>query len=65
MSASGRLDGLDVLEPAVADPVQAGPIWDGLNALGCTVAQGYFLSRPLPADELTPWLERRRDAPGS
>jgi EAL domain-containing protein (putative c-di-GMP-specific phosphodiesterase class I) len=65
VSASGRLDGLDVLEPAVPDPVQAGPIWDRLSALGCTVAQGYFLSRPLPADELTPWLERRRDAPGS
>jgi diguanylate cyclase (GGDEF)-like protein/PAS domain S-box-containing protein len=51
----GRNLGLEV----VAEGVESGPIWDRLSALGCTVAQGYFLSRPLPADELTPWLERR------
>jgi PAS domain-containing protein len=46
----------------VAEGVETGPIWDRLTALGCTVAQGYVLSRPLPAAELTPWLERRRHA---
>jgi diguanylate cyclase (GGDEF)-like protein/PAS domain S-box-containing protein len=54
----GRNLGLEV----VAEGVESGPIWDRLTALGCTVAQGYYLSRPLPADELTPWLERRRGA---
>jgi EAL domain-containing protein (putative c-di-GMP-specific phosphodiesterase class I) len=52
----GRNLGLEV----VAEGVETGPIWDRLTALGCTVAQGYFLSRPLPADELAPWLERWR-----
>jgi diguanylate cyclase (GGDEF)-like protein/PAS domain S-box-containing protein len=51
----GRNLGLEV----VAEGVETGPIWDRLTALGCTVAQGYFLSPPVPADELTPWLERR------
>lgn len=27
-----------------------------LRALGCGVAQGYLMSRPIPADELTAWL---------
>ena len=53
----GRNLGLEV----VAEGVESGPIWDQLTDLGCTVAQGYFLSPPVPADELTPWLQRRRD----
>jgi len=52
----GRNLGLEV----VAEGVESGPIWDRLSDLGCTVAQGYFLSRPLPADQLTPWLEQRQ-----
>ncbi len=30
-----------------------------LKDLGCDVAQGYFFSRPLPADEMTDWLGDR------
>jgi len=56
----GRNLGLEV----VAEGVETGPIWDRLTDLGCTVAQGYYLSRPLPADELTPWLERRANGAG-
>jgi|GEM_PF-5022412 len=26
--------------------------------MGCDKAQGYFLSRPLPADELVDWLKQ-------
>ena len=51
------------LDEVVAEGVESGPIWDRLSDLGCTVAQGYFLSRPLP-DQLTPWLAQRRAAPG-
>ena len=35
-----------------------------LRALGCTSAQGYFLSPPLPPGELSAWLRERRAARG-
>jgi EAL domain-containing protein (putative c-di-GMP-specific phosphodiesterase class I) len=53
----GRNLGLEV----VAEGVESGPIWDRLSDLGCTVAQGYYLSRPVPAAEIVPWLERRQN----
>ena len=40
----------------VAEGVENKEIWDRLAALGCDAAQGYYLSRPLPAEELTRWL---------
>jgi diguanylate cyclase (GGDEF)-like protein len=36
----------------VAEGVESREIWDALRALGCSLAQGYFISRPVPADEL-------------
>ncbi|MFZ0974954.1 MAG: EAL domain-containing protein [Solirubrobacteraceae bacterium] len=48
--------GLDV----VAEGVENEKVWDRLRALGCTAAQGYYLSRPVPAAELGPWLFARR-----
>jgi diguanylate cyclase (GGDEF)-like protein/PAS domain S-box-containing protein len=48
----GRNLGLTV----VAEGVESRGIWDRLRALGCTVAQGYFLTRPVPPEELTDWL---------
>ena len=41
----------------------ASPTLERLRELGCTLAQGYHLSRPVPAEELEAWLERRRAAP--
>ncbi len=52
----GRNLGLEV----VAEGVETEAVWNRLNALGCTVAQGYFLSRPVPPDELRSWLAERR-----
>jgi diguanylate cyclase (GGDEF)-like protein/PAS domain S-box-containing protein len=43
----------------VAEGVETEQAWDELNQLGCTLAQGYYLTRPVPADELTQWLRRR------
>jgi diguanylate cyclase (GGDEF)-like protein len=40
----------------VAEGVEAVGAWDQLARLGCDVAQGYFISRPLPADELEAWM---------
>jgi EAL domain-containing protein (putative c-di-GMP-specific phosphodiesterase class I) len=48
----GRNLGLRV----VAEGVESESIWNRLGELGCDVAQGYYLRRPAPAAELTPWL---------
>lgn len=41
----------------VAEGVENQETWDRLVTLGCDEAQGYYISRPLPADELTRWLK--------
>jgi EAL domain-containing protein (putative c-di-GMP-specific phosphodiesterase class I) len=46
----------------VAEGVETSEVWSQLAELGCHSAQGYFLARPLPAEELTPWLRERLDA---
>ena len=51
----GRNLGLEV----VAEGVEDASTWDALASLGCDVAQGYFLSRPVPAEELGKWLAGR------
>src|SRR3954447_5513075 len=40
----------------VAEGVENAETWRLLRALGCDVIQGYHLSRPLPPEEITPWL---------
>jgi diguanylate cyclase (GGDEF)-like protein/PAS domain S-box-containing protein len=52
----GRNLGLDV----VAEGVESKQVWERLKALGCTAAQGYYLSRAVPAAELQTWLLKRR-----
>ena len=42
----------------VAEGVEDLETWDLLTALGCDVAQGYFISRPLPPRILSDWLAR-------
>ena len=49
---------------AVAEGVEDEASWAMLREFGCTLAQGYLLSRPLPAAELTRWL-RERDSEAS
>jgi diguanylate cyclase (GGDEF)-like protein len=43
----------------VAEGVESQEIWDALRAQGCSLAQGYFISRPVPADELAQVLDAR------
>jgi diguanylate cyclase (GGDEF)-like protein len=52
----GRNLGLDV----VAEGVETYEVWAKLNELGCKSAQGYYLSRPVPPDQLSAWLHARR-----
>jgi diguanylate cyclase (GGDEF)-like protein len=43
----------------VAEGVEDLMAWDALAQLGCDLAQGYYLSRPLPAAGLENWLTLR------
>jgi EAL domain-containing protein (putative c-di-GMP-specific phosphodiesterase class I) len=40
----------------VAEGVEDGPTLDVLRELGCDIAQGYHIGRPMPARELESWL---------
>jgi diguanylate cyclase (GGDEF)-like protein len=50
--------GLDV----VAEGVESETILRNLSELSCDIAQGFYLSRPLPAAELDGWLAARASA---
>jgi diguanylate cyclase (GGDEF)-like protein len=47
----------------VAEGIETRAVWDRLSELGCDTAQGYLLSRPLPADELSVWLRAHAGEP--
>jgi len=42
----------------VAEGIESGPIVDKLLELGCFRGQGYFIARPMSADDLAPLLAR-------
>jgi len=44
----------------VAEGVEDHAAFTKLTHLGCDQAQGYFMSRPVPAAELDQWLSNRR-----
>jgi diguanylate cyclase (GGDEF)-like protein/PAS domain S-box-containing protein len=46
---------------SVAEGVEDGPTWEVLSALGCDMAQGYFISPPLLGEEVLPWLATWKD----
>lgn len=39
----------------VAEGVESQKDWDFLKELGCDIAQGYFIAKPMPADEFYDW----------
>ena len=41
----------------VAEGVETASAWEALHHMGCDAAQGWFLSKALPADEATTWLQ--------
>ena len=40
----------------IAEGVEDIETWNQLTALGCDSAQGFYLSRPMPADQFAEWL---------
>ena len=42
---------------AIAEGVESQAHWDLLRELQCDAAQGYFISRPLPAHDFVEWLK--------
>ena len=40
-----------------AEGVEDRATWERLAALGCDLAQGYYIARPLPSEEFGPWLD--------
>jgi diguanylate cyclase (GGDEF)-like protein len=48
----------------VAEGVETPEVWRRLSDLGCETAQGYLLTRPLPAVDFTAWMAERAVAVG-
>ena len=48
----------------IAEGVETEEIYDALADLGCDIAQGYYLSAPLPPDEFTAWAGARNAEQG-
>jgi predicted signal transduction protein with EAL and GGDEF domain len=55
----GRNLGLEV----VAEGVETVEAWERLKALGCTIAQGYYLSPPMAPERLGEWLRAKTARP--
>ncbi|WP_374379279.1 EAL domain-containing protein [Dongia sp.] len=39
----------------VAEGIESNEDWNIVAQLGCDIAQGYFIAKPMPAEELAPW----------
>jgi EAL domain-containing protein (putative c-di-GMP-specific phosphodiesterase class I) len=47
---------------SVAEGVEAEADWDLLHRLGCDVAQGYYVGRPMSEGDLGKWADRWKSA---
>jgi diguanylate cyclase (GGDEF)-like protein len=52
--------GRDLGLACVAEGVERPEVYAALERLGCDSVQGYHLARPMPVDELAPWMRHRR-----
>lgn len=46
----------DLGHKTVAEGVETQAQWDQLAGFGCDIAQGYFIARPMPAEDFPAWL---------
>jgi diguanylate cyclase (GGDEF)-like protein len=44
----------------VAEGIEDKATWDMLSSMGCDLAQGYYISKPMPADALPKWFAQGR-----
>ncbi|SFM96978.1 EAL domain, c-di-GMP-specific phosphodiesterase class I (or its enzymatically inactive variant) [Formivibrio citricus] len=44
----------------IAEGVETEEDWRLLKELGCEIGQGYFVGKPMPADELIRWIKNRK-----
>jgi len=54
--------GHDLGMSVVAEGMEDGHTWDILADLGCDVAQGYFVAKPMPPQQLVNWMASPRRA---
>lgn len=47
---------------SVAEGIESQEIWDKLEQLGCDLAQGYLISKPVPVDACCEWVEKNTAA---
>ena len=50
----------DLGRKTVAEGIETQENWDQLAAMGCDIAQGYFIARPMPADAIQAWVSQYR-----
>jgi len=54
--AINSLDDPEAMPPTRQFDVESKVAWDAALRLGCDLAQGYYLGKPMPAPELISWL---------
>ncbi|MEC5217594.1 diguanylate cyclase (GGDEF)-like protein [Actimicrobium sp. GrIS 1.19] len=42
----------------VAEGIESEDVWNLLAGMGCDQGQGYFISKPMPAEQLVDWIDR-------
>ena len=45
----------------VAEGIETPEVWTALLRLGCDLAQGYYISRPMPAGAVSAWVRSQRE----
>jgi len=50
----------DLGRKTVAEGIETQEQWDQLAAFGCDIGQGYFIARPMPAEDFQNWVKQFR-----